>query len=82
MGYALENTGKPAHALKSFVKALDEARFNKNFNIRDELRLAAARSATLSGDKARAKIFYEEILKESPNTEAAKFAAVRLTEVQ
>jgi tetratricopeptide (TPR) repeat protein len=72
-GYAQEALGKCAEAVKTFDRALNSG----SGPFLGELLRGKARCQETLGDKTSAKATYENIIKQLPNTENAKFAETK-----
>lgn len=73
LGYSQEALGRCAEAVKTFDRAVNTGAGP----LQGELLRAKARCQETLGDKAAAKTTYESIIKALPNSEAAKYAEMK-----
>lgn len=73
LAYAQEALGRCADSVKTFDRALNSG----SGPLQGELLRGKARCQETLGDKAAAKVTYENMIKVLPNTEASKFAEMK-----
>jgi tetratricopeptide (TPR) repeat protein len=78
LGYALENSGKPARAIENFEKAMNLG----ETVLKGDLLMAIARSYEAMRDIPKARATYDKILSQLPNTEYAKTAETLKAQLQ
>lgn len=70
LGYAYEGTGKYTEAVSAYDHALKQG----DFGLKGDLLLAKARSYEMAKNIEQARVTYDQIVKELPNTDYAKTA--------
>jgi outer membrane protein assembly factor BamD (BamD/ComL family) len=79
LGRALENAKRPGEAADAFMSASRESEVDY---LRAEFLLEAGRAYASAGDRAKAIVAYQRIVKEFPKAASKTEAAVRLAELQ